>query len=166
MTAAAANATIAQAGKFLSFRVGADEYGVEILKVQEILGGTGIARVPGSPGPVRGWIDLRGRRIPVVDVRACLNLPQGAETGKNSIIVAEIPRGARILTVGLFVDEVCEVLNIREDEIHGPPLGGGGMEETDFINGLGKLPDRDVVLVDVQNLLDTDDLAALDGLTP
>jgi len=161
MTAEPATAAIAQAGKFLSFRVGQDEYGVEILKVQEILGGSGIARLPRAPEAVRGWIDLRGRRIPVVDVRTCLHLPPGPESELNCVIVAEIPGEDGDFTVGLLVDEVREVLNIREAEIHAPPLGGGGMEELDFINGLGKLADRDVVLVDVQHLLDPDDLAAL-----
>lgn len=160
MTAATAN--IAQAGKFLSFRLGADEYGVEILKVQEIVGGSGVARVPGVPAPWRGVYGLRGRDIPVVDLRSCLHLPRMVESEKNCIIVAEVMRGGRTVTVGLMVDEVCEVLNIREDEIHVPPLGGGGMEETDFINGLGRIDGRDVVLVDVQQLLDGGDLDALD----
>lgn len=162
MTAATAN--IAQAGKFLSFRLGADEYGVEILKVQEIVGGTGISKVPGVPASVRGVYGLRGREIPVVDMRACLNLPRGEKSEKNCIIVAETIRGGRTVTVGLMVDEVCEVLNIREDEIHFPPVGGGGMEETDFINGLGRLDGRDVVLVDVQQLLEGSDLGAIDDL--
>jgi purine-binding chemotaxis protein CheW len=162
MTASTAN--IAQAGKFLSFRLGSDEYGVEILKVQEIVGGSGLSGVPGAPAPMRGLYGLRGRDIPVVDLRTCLNLPRGVESEKTCIIVAEMVRGGRTVPVGLMVDEVCEVLNIREDEIHFPPLGGGGMEETDFINGLGRLDGRDIVLVDVQQLLDGDDLDAIDVL--
>ena len=159
MTAATAN--IAQAGKFLSFRLGSDEFGVEILKVQEIVGGAGVARVPGAPAPWRGVYGLRGRDIPVVDLRTCLNLPLGVESEKNCIIVAEMMRAGRTVTVGRMVDEVCEVLNISEDEIHFPPLGGGGMEETDFINGMGRLDGREVVLVDVQQLLDSDELDAI-----
>ena len=162
MTAATAN--IAQAGKFLSFRLGPDEFGVEILKVQEIVGGAGVARVPGAPAPWRGVYGLRGHDIPVIDLRTCLNLPAGAVSEKNCIIVAEMMRAGRTVTVGLMVDEVCEVLNISEDEIHFPPLGGGGMEETDFINGLGRFDGREVVLVDVQQLLDGHDLDAIDHL--
>jgi purine-binding chemotaxis protein CheW len=164
MTAAAMNATLAQAGKYLSFRLGADEYGVEILKVQEILGGTGITRLPLAPEVVCGQVDLRGRRIPVVDVRTCLHLPGGG-TEKASIIVADVPCGGRNHTVGLLVDEVCEVLSLGEMDIHEPTLGGGGMEGIDFINGLGRLPGRDVVLVDVGNLLDPRDLEDLDGMS-
>jgi len=165
MTAAHATASLAQAGKFLSFRLGSDEYGVEILKVQEILGGSGISRTPQASGPVRGVVDLRGRRIPVVDMRSCLHLPCTIESEKNCIIVADVVQAGRNLTVGLLVDEVCEVLSISEDEIHLPPAGGGGMEEIDFINGMGRLDDRDVVLVDVQHLLADDDLSTIDRMT-
>jgi purine-binding chemotaxis protein CheW len=165
MTAIAAQTPTAQAGKFLSFRLGADEYGVEILKVQEIVGGKGIVRVPRAPAAVRGLVDLRGRRIPVLDVRTCLHLPRGTETEKACIIVADVVQDGRTGAVGLLVDEVCEVLNLRQEEIHEAPRGGGGLEETDFIHGLGRLPDRDVVLVDVQGLLNPRDLEAIAGLT-
>jgi purine-binding chemotaxis protein CheW len=137
---------------------------VEILKVQEIVGGSGISRLPRAPAVVCGQVDLRGRRIPVVDVRTCLHLPRGAGSEKTCIIVADVPQGGRVHTVGLLVDEVCEVLNLRDEDIHEPTLGGGGMEEIDFINGLGRLPGRDVVLVDVRNLLDPRDLDALEGM--
>ena len=165
MTAVNATATLAQAGKFLSFRLGADEYGVEILKVQEIVGGSGISRTPRDSGPVRGTVDLRGRSIPVVDMRSCLHLPRSPESEKNCIIVADVVRAGRNIPVGLLVDEVCEVLSITEDEIDLPPAGGGGLEEIDFINGMGRLDDRDVVLVDVQHLLADDDLSTIDSMT-
>jgi purine-binding chemotaxis protein CheW len=165
MTAAYATATLAQAGKFLSFRLGSDEYGVEILKVQEILGGSGITQTPHATGPVRGVVELRGRSIPVVDMRSCLHLPRVIESEKNCIIVADVVQAGRNLTVGLLVDEVCEVLNITEDEIDLPPAGGGGMEEIDFINGMGRLDDRDVVLVDVQHLLADNELSTINRMT-
>jgi len=129
------------------------------------VGGSGISRTPQASGPVRGVVDLRGRRIPVVDMRSCLHLPCTIESEKNCIIVADVVQAGRNLTVGLLVDEVCEVLSISEDEIHLPPAGGGGMEEIDFINGMGRLDDRDVVLVDVQHLLADDDLSTIDRMT-
>jgi chemotaxis signal transduction protein len=86
-------------------------------------------------------------------------LEAGPETEKNCVIVAQVSReGAQSATVGLLVDEVCEVVNFTEEEIHFPPSFAGGMEEPDFINGMGQLADRDVILLDGENLFSEEEL--------
>ena len=154
-------ATMAQAGKYLSFRLDEEEYGLEILKVQEIVGATGINELPPNPENVRGLIRLRGRDVPVIDLRRVFGLKAVLESEKNCIIIAQVPLQGELTTVGLLVDEVCDVLNITEEEIQFPPTWAGGMEGPDFINGMGKLEDRDVILLESEKFFSEEKLKAL-----
>ena len=149
---------MAQAGKYLSFKLDNGEYGLEILKVQEIVGTVGMAPLPRAPEHVQGRIRLRGRDIPVVQVRELFGLGPAPETEKNCVIIAEIPQPGPPTTIGLLVDEVCEVLNISAEEINIPPSWAGGMEEPDFINGMGQLEDREVILLEIENFFSQEDL--------
>ncbi len=157
-------ATIAQAGKFLSFRLGSEEYGLEILKVQEIVGVTGMMRVPHVPGYVRGLLALRGRAVPAIDLRHKLGLRPVEDTAKTCVVVAQVGFGGTVLTVGLVVDEVCEVVNIAEDQIGFPPSCCGGMEGVDFVNGQGTLGGRDVILMDADSLFTQEELRVVADL--
>ncbi len=161
MASECAVATIAQAGKYLSFRLDKEEYGLEILKVQEIVGATGISPLPLAPEHVRGLIRLRGRDIPVMEVRSLFGLPAGRESEKNCVIITQIPLRGSLVTLGLLVDEVCEVLNIAADEIQFPPSLAGGMEEPDFINGMGQLEDREVILLEIEKFFGEEELKAV-----
>ena len=154
-------AKIAQAGKYLSFRLDKGEYGLEILKVQEIVGATGISLLPLAPHHVLGLIRLRGREIPVIQLRSLFGLPTGQESEKNCVIIAQAPVQGSLATFGLLVDEICEVLNITADEIQFPPSLAGGMEGPDFINGLGQLEDRDVILLEIENFFSEEELKAV-----
>lgn len=146
-------ARTAQAGKFLSFILGAEEYGLEILKVQEINGMMGITRVPRTPDYVRGVINLRGRVIPIVSLRGKFKMPPVADTEKTCIIVVQVNYGDREITMGIIVDEVSEVLNIGPNQIEPAPSFGGGMEEADFITGMGKLENKVVILLDIDRVM-------------
>ena len=152
MAVDSAVAGIAQEGKYLSFILGKKEYGLEILKVHEIDGMTGLAPVSGTPGYVRGVINLRGRVIPVICLREYFKLPPVQETEKTCIIVVQVQNGDEQVTLGLVVDEVSEVLNISRRQIEPVASFGGGMEEGDFITGLGQLEDRAVILLDIDAL--------------
>ncbi len=154
-------ATMAQAGKYLSFRLDEEEYGLEILKVQEIVSATGINELPPNPEHVRGLIRLRGRDVPVVDLRRVFGLKAVLESEKNCIIIAQVPLQGELTNVGLLVDEVCDVLNIADEEIQFPPTLAGGMEGPDFINGMGKLEDRDVILLESENFFSEEELKAV-----
>ena len=164
MAGETAVAKIAQAGKYLSFILGREEYGLEILKVQEINGMMGITRVPGTPDHVRGVINLRGRVIPVVSLRRKFRMPDVEDTEKTCIIVVQIEHGDTDVTMGLVVDEVSEVLSVRDDQIEEAPNFGGGMDDADYIMGMGKLGEKVVILLDidaVMNEQDLDDLARM-----
>lgn len=161
MVSECAVATMAKAGKYLSFRLDNREFGLEILKVQEIVGATGISSLPLAPDHVRGLIRLRGLDIPVIEVRGLLGLGTGRESEKNCLIIAQIPFRGTLVTIGLLVDEVCEVLNITDDEIHFPPSWAGGMEEPDFINGMGQLEDRNVILLEIEKFFSEEELKAV-----
>lgn len=161
MAVESAVARIAQAGKYLSFVLGEEEYGLEILKVQEINGMMDITRVPRTPAYVRGVINLRGRVIPIVSLRHKFNMPIVEDTEKTCIIVVQVQHQETRITMGIVVDEVSEVLNIEGSQIEPPPGFGGGMEEADFIIGMGKLEDKVVVLLDIDGVLNDAELEAI-----
>lgn len=161
MATESTTARVAQAGKFLSFILGEEEYGLEILKVQEINGMMGITRVPRTPDYVRGVINLRGRVIPIVSLRKKFKMPAVADTEKTCIIVVQVAHGDREITMGIIVDEVSEVLNIGDGQIEPPPSFGGGMEEADFITGMGKLENKVVILLDIDRVMSGTEMDAV-----
>ena len=161
MSTDTATAALARAGKYLSFVLGREEYGLEILKVQEIIGLMDVTRVPRTPPFVRGVINLRGRVIPVVDLRGKFHMPDTADTEKTCIIVVQVTQGDLTVTMGVIVDEVSEVLSFQQEQIEAAPSFGGGMDEAEYITGMGKLGKKVVVLLDVDRVLEGDELAAV-----
>src|SRR6056297_320171 len=105
------------AGKYLTFNLGEETYGLEILKVQEIIGMQEITKVPRTPNYVKGVINLRGKVIPVVDLRLKFGMEEIETTRKTCIIVVQVTRGESSVIMGIIVDEVSEVLEISGDEI-------------------------------------------------
>jgi len=154
-------ARTAQEGKFLSFVLGKEEYGLEILKVQEINGMIGITRVPRTPDYIRGVINLRGRVIPIVSLRRKFNMPDVEDTEKTCIIVVQVDYEETEVTMGIVVDEVSEVLNIKNEQIEPVPSFGGGMAATEFITGMGKLEDKVVILLDIGSVLNGNEIEAV-----
>ena len=154
-------ARTAQEGKYLSFVLGEEEYGLEILKVQEINGMMGITRVPRTPDYVRGVINLRGRVIPIVSLRRKFNMPDVEDTDKTCIIVVQVDHAETELTMGIVVDEVSEVLNIKCEQIEPTPSFGGGMAAIEFVTGMGKLEDKVVILLDIDSVLHEDEIEAV-----
>lgn len=161
MAVESAVASIAQEGKYLSFLLGKEEYGVEILKVQEINGMMGVTPVPRTPSYVRGVINLRGRVIPIISLRDHFKMPRVEDTEKTCVIVVQVQYEDTQITVGIIVDEVSEVLNISRQQIEPAPSFGGGMEETDFVTGMGKLDDKVVILLDIDQILSQGELAGI-----
>ncbi|HBA84082.1 MAG TPA: chemotaxis protein CheW [Verrucomicrobia bacterium] len=140
------------AGKYLTFRMAGEEYGLEILKVQEIIKMMDITRVPRAPESVRGVINLRGKVIAVVDLRVRFGLETTDTTEKTCVIVVQVKQGEKRVTMGLVVDEVSEVLDVSAQLIESTPEFGTGVK-TDFILGVGKIGQRVVMLLDVDRLL-------------
>ncbi len=146
-------------GKYLTFALGPEEYGLEILKVREIIGYMDITAVPQTPEYVRGVINLRGQVIPVVDLRAKFGMATAETTDQTCIIVVEISQSGRKFNTGIVVDHVQEVLDIAGDAIEDAPQFGSNVE-TDFILGMGKIGDTVKILLDIDRVLASDELTS------
>ena len=150
-------------GKCLTFRLGREEYGVEILKVREIVGLMDITAVPKTSAHVKGVVNLRGKIIPVVDLRGKLGLPEAAASRENCIIIVIVRSGQGEALVGLLVDAVNEVLWIGEGEVDSlPDIGDQGA--LDFVRGLAKVRGRVVILLDIDKVVHQQDLKGLEHL--
>ena len=145
-----------RAGKYLTFSLGGEEYGLEILKVREIIGMMGITSVPRTPGFVKGVINLRGKVIPVIDLRLKFGMPAAEQTEETCIIVVDVGK----VEMGIIVDKVSEVLNIASDEIEDPPSFGVDVD-TDFILGMGKAEEKVTILLNISRVLTGAESAAL-----
>jgi purine-binding chemotaxis protein CheW len=150
----------AAAGKYLTFELGDEYYGLEILKVQEIIGMQPITRVPRTPQFVRGVINLRGKVIPVIDLRAKFDLPQQEDTDRTCTIVVQIAQKGQQVITGIIVDEVSEVMDISADQIQPPPALGTSVD-TEFIMGMGKVGEHVVMLLDIDRALSSGEFEAI-----
>jgi len=150
----------AKPGKYLTFEVGQEVYGLEILKVQEIIGIMRVTRVPGTPAFIRGVINLRGKVIPLVDLRSKFGLPAKEDTERTCIIVVQVRRESQVLTMGIIVDEVKEVSVIGAAQLEPIPEFGGTID-TGFLLGVGKTGTRFVMLLDVDHVLLGSELASV-----
>lgn len=145
-----------RAGMYLTFSLGNEEYGLEILKVREIIGMLEITGVPQTPPFVKGVINLRGKVIPVVDLRLKFGMEEKEPTQETCIIVVVVDG----VQMGIVVDTVNEVLDITEDQIEDPPRFGTSID-TDFIRGMGKVEGKVKILLDIQRVLTSDELVAV-----
>jgi purine-binding chemotaxis protein CheW len=153
----------AKGGKYLTFALGKEEYGLEILKVREIIGYMDITAVPRTPPYVKGVINLRGQVIAVVDLRSKFGMETAERTEQTCIIVVEIKNGDRKLSTGIIVDHVSEVLNIAGEKIEEAPSFGASVD-TAFIMGMGKINDSVKILLDIDKVLGSEELASLTGV--
>lgn len=147
-------------GKYLSFALANEEYGLEILKVREIIGYIDVTAVPQTPHYVKGVINLRGQVIPVVDLRAKFGMETTEVTDETCIIVVEITQAGRQCSTGIIVDRVQEVLDIAGRDIEDAPQFGSSVN-TDFILGMGKVNDSVKILLDIDRVLAGADFGAL-----
>ena len=155
-------ALLAKEGKYLTFALSHEEYGLEILKVREIIGFMGITAVPQTPDYVKGVINLRGQVIPVVELRAKFGMESTEVTDETCIIVVEITQGDQAFNTGIVVDHVQEVLDIAGQDIEKAPQFGSSVE-TDFILGMGKIGDTVKILLNIDKVLAGQDFARLAG---
>jgi purine-binding chemotaxis protein CheW len=149
-------------GKYLTFALANEEYGLEILKVREIIGYMDITAVPQTPEHVKGVINLRGQVIPVIDLRAKFGMETTDVTEETCIIVVEITQGSRKFSTGIVVDHVSEVLDIAGEDIEEAPQFGSSVN-TNFILGMGKIGDSVKILLDIDEVLSADNLASFGG---
>jgi purine-binding chemotaxis protein CheW len=183
MSASPASAVLdatSRGGKFLTFYLAEEEYGVEILKVQEIIGMQPITRVPRTPAFIRGVINLRGKVIPIMDLRERFGMPAADAAGAldeataalRCIIVVHVAvagsTNGQVVPVGIVVDRVSEVAAIAGEDVEDAPSFGAGVK-TEYLLGLGKAKSTDgqgrvKLLLDIDRVLATDELAAVTQL--
>ncbi len=148
------------AGKYLTFSLAKETYGIEILKVQEIIEMVDVTRVPRTPTFVRGVINLRGKVIPVVDLRLKFGMEGKDVSRQTCIVVVYVQNGDSRLTMGMMVDAVSEVLDIAGASI-APPPDFGSQVDTAFLLGMAKSENAVRMLLDIDKVLSTKELSAL-----
>jgi purine-binding chemotaxis protein CheW len=148
-----------QHGKYLTFFLAAEEYGVEILKVQEIIGAMPITRVPRLPLFIRGVINLRGKIIPVTDLRLRFGMPSQETSGETCIIVVQTAG----IEIGVIVDKVSEVLDISDSEIEEVPSFGTDVS-TEYLLGIGKSEDRVRLLLNIDSILSSQEVVQIQDI--
>jgi purine-binding chemotaxis protein CheW len=152
----AGNKTEGAGEEFLAFRLGGEEYGVDILKVQEIRGYENVTQIANAPAYLKGVVNLRGIIVPILDLR--IKFRQDKVNYDQYTVVIIVDLHERI--TGVVVDGVSDVLTLSAGQIRQAPQLSG---DTDYIRGIGSVEDRMLILVDIEKLLDTEELAALEA---
>lgn len=154
--------TAAGAGlsQFLSFTLGREEYGVDILRVQEIRGWQAVTRVPNAPPHLLGVLNLRGTIVPIIDMRMRFRLAQVDYAPTTVIIVLSVHSARGRHVFGIVVDSVSDVLDVKPEDVKATPDFGAAVS-TDFISGLATVGEHMVMLLNIDKLLSADELAAL-----
>ena len=150
-----------RAGKYLTFTLAEEEYGIGILKIKEIIGMMPITTVPQTPEFVKGVINLRGKVIPVIDLRLRFGIGEIDYTERTCIIVVEIDAQAGTVLIGIVVDSVSEVLNVKGEEIEDTPTFGTKLD-TEYILGMAKMEGGVKILLDIDRVLNTEEIGMLD----
>ncbi len=149
-----------RAGKYLTFELGNEEFGIQVLKVREIMGIQDITAVPQTPAYVKGVINLRGKVIPVVDLRKKFGLPEIEYTQRTCIIVVQIGSSAGSMLMGTVVDGVSEVLNLTAADIEDTPDFGVEMA-TSYLLGMAKIKGKVKILLEIDAVLTSQELTGL-----
>jgi purine-binding chemotaxis protein CheW len=147
-------------GKYLTFTLAKEEYGIGILKVKEIIGMMPITTIPRTPEFVKGVINLRGKVIPIIDLRLKFNMAAIPYSDRTCIIVVEIDSDKDTVLIGIVVDAVSEVLNIREDEIEDTPKFGTRLN-TEYILGMAKIQKGVKILLNIDQVLSSEEISTL-----
>ncbi len=148
-------------GKYLTFTLADEEYGIGILKIKEIIGMMPITTVPQTPDFVKGVINLRGKVIPVMDLRLRFGMESIDYNERTCIIVVEIEGQSGIIQIGIVVDSVSEVLNIKGEDIEDTPTFGSKLD-TEYILGMAKTEGGVKILLDIDRVLNADEISVLE----
>ncbi len=143
--------------EFLSFRLGAEEYGIDILKVQEIRGYESVTRIANAPGFIKGVVNLRGTIVPIVDLRIKFGLGEPTYDAFTVVIILNVAQRV----VGVVVDSVSDVIELAPAQIRPAPEFSAGVD-SGHIDGLGTAGERMLILVDIEKLMSSADMALMD----
>jgi purine-binding chemotaxis protein CheW len=149
---------IAASGEYLTFTLGAEEYGIDILKVQEIRGYDAVTKIANAPAFIKGVINLRGVIVPIVDLRIKFNL--GSETYDQFTVVIILNIGKRVM--GVVVDGVSDVIQLSSDNLHPSPEFGSVLD-TRYILGLGTVENRMIIVVDIERLMTSQEMSLVES---
>lgn len=149
--------------RFLSFVLNKEEYGIEILKIKEIMGMTDITVIPQTPSFIKGVINLRGQIIPIIDLRVKFDMPAEQYTDRTCIIVVELDYQNEITLMGLVVDSIQEVVNIAEEKITKVPYINAKIK-SDYIKGIAETGDTIKIILDITRVLTEEEFVALKKL--
>ncbi|ABP66430.1 putative CheW protein [Caldicellulosiruptor saccharolyticus DSM 8903] len=141
------------------FKLGEEEYGVDIMQVKEIIRTTNITKIPQVPSFVEGIISLRGEILPIIDMRKKFSLPEKEKTRQTRILVINLDN----MTIGGIVDEVTEVLRIPNDAITPPPPVIKGVN-TEYLQGVGQINGRIIILLDMSKILTSNEIIQIEEL--
>jgi purine-binding chemotaxis protein CheW len=153
------NKSLDNAVQYLSFALGNEEYGVDILRVQEIRSWEPVSRIPNVPGYEKGVVNLRGAIVPIIDLRERFNFSRVEYTPLTVVVVLQTGDGNKTRIMGVVVDSVSDVINVDKTEIQSAPDFGTKVSN-EFINGLVSVNDRMVMRLDVDKLLKLEDLGS------
>ena len=148
--------------KYLTFSLADEEFGIGILKIKEIIGMMPITSVPQTPEFVKGVINLRGKVIPVIDLRLRFGIEEIDYTERTCIIVVEVERSSNTVFIGVVVDAVSEVLNIKEGDIEETPAFGAKLD-TEYILGMAKMEGGVKILLDIDQVLSASEFELLEN---
>ncbi len=147
--------------QYLSFTLGKEKYGINIVNTREVLESTELTRVPRMPDFMCGVINLRGSVVPVIDLSLKFSMERNIENERNNVIVTEVDDGNdNKLTIGIYTDSVHKVLTIEPENIEGAPKIGIPIN-TEFIRGMGKVNDEFIILLNINKILNSHDLNIL-----
>jgi purine-binding chemotaxis protein CheW len=149
-----------RSGKYLTFHLGKEEFAIQVLKVREIMGIQDITAVPQTPPFVKGVLNLRGKVIPVVDLRLKFGLPEAEYTQRTCIIVVQVRGESDQMLTGIIVDGVSEVLNLAPGDIEDTPDFGDGVD-TPYLLGMAKAKGRVSILLDIDQVLTAQEMQHL-----
>ncbi|MFC1750157.1 chemotaxis protein CheW [Pseudomonadota bacterium] len=149
--------------QYLTFILADEEYGVDILRVQEIKGWDIVTAIPNTPDYIKGVINLRGTIVPIVDLRERFNLPPTEYSVTTVVIVLRVDSDTGSRIMGIVVDAVSEVYNLPEDELKSAPDFGQAIS-TDFVRGLATVEEKMVIVLDIDHLLNSSVLRAVDDV--
>ncbi len=151
------------AGKYLVFHLGNEEFAIRVLKVREIMGIQDITAIPQTPAFVKGVINLRGKVIPVIDLRLKFSLPEQEYTQRTCIIVVQVDRSDVSMLMGIIVDGVAEVVTLTGADIEDTPDFGQGVV-TPYLLGMAKVKGKVKILLDIDQILAAQDLCEMSSV--
>ena len=158
------DAEITESTQFLTFTLGEDVFAIDVTTTREIMDVCNVTRVPQTPDYMLGVINLRGSVVPVIDMRLKFGMDAVEQTRDSCIVVVEVEVDGDSVVVGAMADSVREVLDLEPSQIEPPPRIGTRLK-TEFIKGMGSLDDRFVIILDINRVFSTEELALVQGLT-